>query len=65
MEYELEKDGKVKRYEISYSQELERRLLWAVIALTTVGLAILFFAILMIWKIDQMDIVSQLVNACG
>ena len=62
MQYELTgKDGKVKRYEVSYSQVLQHKtnkLLTALILLILVLLLVIGFVLL---RIDAMDIPSRLI----
>lgn len=68
MEYELkDKDGKVKRYEVSYSQELQKeQLKWekfnfaAKISLVVVGLGILVMLFYFFWRLDQMQFFTRI-----
>lgn len=62
MEYELTgKSGKVKRYEVSYSQVLQQKtnkLLTALILMLLVLLLVIGYVLL---KIDAMDILTRLI----
>lgn len=62
MEYELKnKDGKVKRYEVSYSQILQQRtnnLLTALIILILVLLMVIGFTL---YRIDALNIPTRII----
>jgi len=64
MEYAIKgKDGKVRQYEVSYSQVLQRqtnKLLMAMIILLLVLLLVLAYVLI---KIDLLDIPTRLISA--
>jgi len=62
MEYELEGGkGKVKRYEVSYSQVLQRRTNNLLLALIILILALLIVIGFTLYKVDSLDIFTRLI----
>lgn len=66
MEYEKEdeKTGEVKRYEISYSQVLQRRILYAQIVIIVLFLIALLMSFYTLWRIDEMNVFSVMMQTC-
>lgn len=62
MEYDLQDGkGKVKRYEVSYSQILQRRANNLLIALIILILTLLIVIGFTLYKIDSLDIFTRLI----
>ena len=66
MEYELKgNNGKVKRYEVSYSQILQRQTNNLLIGLIVLILVLLLVIVFTLYKIDALNIPTRLINAAG
>ncbi len=60
MEYELkDKDGKIKRYEISYSQELQEKLIKTNMILTCVLIFVLLVLLVVLYRISPLIPILQ------
>lgn len=63
MEYELKgKEGKVKRYEVSYSQVLQKRTNNLLLALMLLILALLLVIGFTLYRIDALNIPTRLIT---
>ncbi len=63
MQYELKtKDGKVKRYEVSYSQVLQQRTNNLLTALIILILALLLIIGATLYRIDALNIPTRLIG---
>ncbi len=64
MQYELKgKDGKIKRYEVSYSQVLQQRTNNLLIGLIIIMLVLLLVIGFFFYKIDALNIPTRLIAA--
>jgi len=66
MEYELKnKDGKIKRYEVSYSQVLQKQTNNLLIGLIILILVLLLVIGFTLYRIDALNIPTRLIGAAG
>ena len=64
MEYELQdKKGKVKRYEVSYSQVLQKQTNNLLIGLIILILVLLLVIVFTLYKVDSLNIPTRLIGA--
>lgn len=66
MEYELKsKNGKVRRYEVSYSQVLQKQTNNLLIGLIILILVLLIVVGFVLYRIDSLNIATRLIAAGG